>query len=65
MNKIVAAVGLSANALDPANRPRAQHIEQAMSQAVREATAEGVTDPAEIKRRLMTARASLLADAAA
>jgi len=53
---IVEAVGVSANALDPARRPIAERIEAAMTQAVRDAQAEDVTDPDEIRRRMLEAR---------
>jgi len=56
-SRIVEAVGVSANALDPARRPLAKQIEEAMSQAVRDAQAEGVTDADELKRRMSAARA--------
>ena len=55
-SKIVAAVGVSANALDQARRPLAQRIEQAMSEAVTRAMDQGVTDPGEIKAEMMAAR---------
>ena len=55
-SKIVAAVGISVNALDAAKRPLAKRIEQAMSEAVTQASFEGVTDPVEIKARMIAAR---------
>lgn len=56
MSKIVEAVGVSANVLDPARRELAKRIEAAMSQAVLDAMAEGVTDPAQIKAWMLEAR---------
>ena len=60
MSKIVAAVGVSANALDSARRPLAKLIEAAMSEAITQATAEGITDPVEVKARMMAARVKVL-----
>lgn len=53
---IVEAVGVSVNALDPARRQLAKRIEEAMTRAVRDAQAEGVTDADELKRRMSAAR---------
>ena len=61
MSKIVAAIGISVNALDKARGPLVRRIEQAMSEAVTQASWDGVTDPSEIKARMMAARAGVLA----
>ena len=59
-SKIVAAVGISVNALDKARGPLVRRIEQAMSEAVTQASFEGVTDPVEVKARMMAARDGML-----
>ena len=59
--KIAVAVGISANALDAAKRPRSERIERAMSEAVTQASFDGVTDSVEVKARMMAARAEVLA----
>ncbi len=61
-SKIATAVGISANALDAAKGPRSARIEKAMSAAVTQASSDGVTDPVEIKARMMAARAEVLAE---
>ncbi len=59
-SKVAASVGISANALDAAKGPRSARIEQAMSEAVTQASFDGVTDPVEVKARMMAARAEVL-----
>lgn len=64
-SKIVAAVGVSANALSPRGKERAKIVEAAMQQAIVEACAEGLRvneDAAEIRARMMAARAKALAE---
>lgn len=56
MGRIVEAVGVSANAKLPRDRTLSQRIEAAMSQAVRDCYAEGITDPAVIRERMLAAR---------
>jgi hypothetical protein len=52
----VKAVGISVKALSAANEPRARAIEKAMSDAVLECYADGVTDTDAIKARMNAAR---------
>lgn len=59
-SKIVEAVGVSANSVSPAGRSRAKEIEAAMSDAVRQCYADGITDPAKMKERMMAARQALI-----
>ena len=61
-SKIAAAVGISTNALDASNHARSVQIEKAMSEAVTQASFDGVTDPAEVKARMMAARAEVLSE---
>ncbi len=60
-SKIAAAVGISINALDKARGPLVKRVELAMSEAVTQASLDGVTDPVEVKARMMAARAEALA----
>lgn len=53
---IVSSVGIAVGALDPANNGLAERIAEAMRQAVIKAQAEGVTDPDEIRARMMEAK---------
>ena len=62
-SKIAVDVGISANALDAAKRSRSLLVDQAMSDAVAQASFDGVTDPAEVKARMLAARAEVLAQA--
>ena len=59
-SKIAAAVGISVNALDAARGPLAKRVELAMAEAVTQASFEGVTDPVEVKSRMMSARAEVM-----
>jgi hypothetical protein len=52
----VKAVGVSVKALSEANASRARAIEKAMSDAVAECYADGVTDPDVVKARMDEAR---------
>ena len=52
----VTAVGVSVKALSEANAPLARAIEKAMSDAVQECYADGVTDPDIVKSRMDAAR---------
>ncbi len=61
-SQIAAAVGISINALDKARGPLVKRVELAMSEAVTQASCDGVTDPAEVKERMMAARAEVLAE---
>lgn len=64
-SKIVAAVGVSANALGPGGKERAKIVEAAMQQAIVDACAEGLRvneDATEIRARMMAARAKALAE---
>ncbi len=58
--KVVEAVGVSANSLSHAGRSRAKEIEAAMSAAVNQCFADGVTDPAKMKERMMSARQAVI-----
>ncbi len=64
-SKIAESVGISANALDASKRQRSALVETAMSEAVTQASFDGVTDPVEVKARMMAARAEVLAEVAA
>jgi hypothetical protein len=57
---IVAATGASANAHMSGNWASAARQEQAMADAIKKATDEGITDPVEIKARMMRAREEVL-----
>ncbi len=59
-SRIAAAVGISINALDKARGPLVKRVELAMSEAVTQASFDGVADPAEVKARMMAARAEVL-----
>ena len=61
-SKIAESVGISANALDASKRQRSHLVETAMSDAVKQASFEGVTDPVEVKARMMDARARVLSE---
>ena len=61
-SKIAASVGISVNALDKARGPLAKRVELAMSEAVTQASFDGVTDPVEVKARMMAARAEVMAE---
>ena len=52
----VTAVGVSVKALSEANAPLARAIEKAMSDAVQECYADGVTDPDIVKSRMDAVR---------
>jgi hypothetical protein len=52
----VRAVGIAVKALSPHNEPRAKAIEKAMSDAVMECFADGVTDTDVVKARMDAAR---------
>ena len=54
--RVVRAVGISVNALSPQNEPLARAIEKAMSDAVLECIADGVTDSDVVKARMDAAR---------
>lgn len=53
---IVEAVGISANSSLGRNKALARAIEKAMSDAVLEANAAGITDPVKVKEAMMAAR---------
>jgi hypothetical protein len=53
-NKVVEAVGSAASASN--DTPSAKAIEDAMSQAAADAQAEGISDPDEIRERMLEAR---------
>ena len=55
----VKAVGISVLAMSEASKPRARAIEKAMSNAVLECCADGVTDIARIRSRMNEARRSV------
>lgn len=55
---VVTAVFVAAHASDPAE---AERIESVMHEACRAAQAEGISDPAVIKQRMLAARDALLA----
>jgi len=55
--RIVAATGVASGK----RGPTAAKIEAAMADAIRQARAEGITDPAEIKKRMLDARARMKA----
>ena len=55
-SKIVSAVMASSGSISPGGMARAMLIQDAMTEAIKQAQAEGVTDPAEIKRRMLEAR---------
>ncbi len=61
-SKIAASVGISVNALDKARGPLAKRVELAMSEAVTQASFDGITDPVEVKVRMMAARAEVMAE---
>lgn len=54
--RIVKAVGIAVKALSAANEAQARAIAKAMSDAVAECYADGVTDPAVVKARMEAAR---------
>jgi hypothetical protein len=59
-SRIVEAVGVSANALNPAGRPLAGAIQAAMTAAAQHARrVDKITDPAEIRARMLAARAAV------
>ena len=58
--KIVTAVGVSVNSFSEAGLPLAKAIERAMSDAVAECYADGMTDPEYVKTRMNEARERLL-----
>ena len=51
--RIVAGAGIAVISPDP---DRASRIEQAMSEAITQALADGVSDPAEQRKRMLAAR---------
>lgn len=56
---IVRAVGASANSVSLAGKDTAARIQAAMVLAIEKAQAEGISDQAEIRRRMMAARAAV------
>jgi hypothetical protein len=58
--RVVEAVGVSVKALSEANIPLAKAIEQAMSDAVAEAYADGKRDPGFVKARMEEARSRVM-----
>jgi hypothetical protein len=58
MAKVVEAVGSASFTASPGtkSKARAKAVEDAMSEAVKQAYAEGVIEPEEIKARMMAAR---------
>jgi hypothetical protein len=57
---IVEAVGVSANVGLPRRPDLAKALEAAMSQAVKDCYAQGVTDPDKIRAQMMEAREQVL-----
>lgn len=55
--KIVAATGASSSSLNPAGAARAAEVQRAMTQAIVDCGAEGISDPAVISQRMQEARA--------
>lgn len=53
------AVGAGSMAISPRHGSLAKRVEQAMVEAIRDAYASGITDAAEIRRRMMAARAAV------
>ncbi len=62
VSKVVEAVGVSANSVANADRSRAKAIEAAMSAAVSQCYADGITDPVKVKERMMAARQAVIAE---
>ncbi len=58
--RIVTATGASANAHMSGNWASAERQEKAMAAAIAQAHREGITDPVEIKARMMEAREKVL-----
>jgi len=58
--KFVEAVGASSGSLKQERKPLAKKIEEAMSNAIAVSYQTGVTDPKEIKARMMAAREKVL-----
>jgi hypothetical protein len=54
--RVVKAVGIAVKALSSESEPRARAIEKAMSDAVQECYADGITDPEVIKARMHAVR---------
>lgn len=55
-SKVVEAVGLAMSTRGRNKGSRAQMIEAAMQQAIVDAQAEGITDPDEMRNRMLNAR---------
>jgi hypothetical protein len=60
--RTVSAVGVSVRSLDGKQTPLAAAVEAAMADAVRDAYAEGKTDPAFVRARMREARDKLFKD---
>ena len=58
--KIVSAVGVAVNSLSDDGQERAKAIEKAMSDAVMECYADGITDPELVRARMLEARMKFL-----
>jgi len=56
MSKIVEATGASSSSLAPGRKGLSKLIETAMTEAIKKAQAEGITDPNVIKERMLQAR---------
>lgn len=54
--KVVEAVGAMAGTVNPRHGSLAKRVEQAMTEAIRDAYAQGITDPVVIRERMMAAR---------
>jgi len=55
-SKIVAATGAATGAATLSKEPQSLRIQDAMTEAIKQAHKEGITDPKEIKTRMMAAR---------
>jgi len=56
---IVSAVGAASGTLNPIRTDLSKRIEAAMTEAVKEAQAEGITDPDLIRSRMLEARSKV------
>lgn len=59
-SRIVAATGAAVHATFSGDWDSAERQEKAMSEAIQKAHDEGITDPVEIKARMMAAREAVL-----
>lgn len=56
MARVVSATGISVGSTLSGDPAKAKTVEQAMIEAVEQAAREGITDPEEIKRRMLKAK---------